>query len=141
MKIPYLSSEQVGNCLADGNCMGIEQWLNCKDLSGFRVICWIRIVREGIRSPGKWIVYYKQSLDHAVDGFFSIDDFQEVGDPDLPEGERLEFDTAEAALNHAVKLGARLDRFVPFGSMHLIYEIFVSSNPKPTKGIREWFVK
>jgi len=73
----YISPDAVVDYLKSPASNGLEQWIECRELNGFRVICWIRIVQESVRAPGKWAVYYKQSLDHAIDGLFNVDEFQE----------------------------------------------------------------
>lgn len=70
-----------------------------------------------------------------------LDEFLEIGDPDLPEGVRTSFGSPLEALQFAASAGAKADAFVVRGGLQEVYSAFVDAVGKPRFGIREWIVE
>ncbi|GAB2490187.1 hypothetical protein [Arenimonas alkanexedens] len=135
----FLTSSAAIESLKAPESGGVEQWVSCHESDGFRFISWIRIVQEKTSSPGKWTVYQKTSLDVGNEDFIDLDEFEEVGDPDEPEGKRYLCDSVEQALSLASSLGADQGRYVGYGELQFVYRDFFLANGPPKRGAEDWF--
>jgi len=143
MSYAYLCPAELDRHLQDSPNVGVEQWLGHYervDLPGFRFIRWLRLVRESDqRHADEWCVYEKNHLDMGSEKFVNMDEFEEVGDPDEPEGKRSVFPSLQEALRFASSLGAVDGKYVKVHQIPFIYREFILSEGKPSKGINEWF--
>lgn len=138
MSAKLTSRNEAIQFLKLGSRNAIEQWLKVHEDDGFRFINWIRIVQE---SGGVWCVYNKNVLDIGSINFSDLDEFEEIGDPDAPEGERFQFDDIGEAMDFSETLGAKEDQFVPRGGIQSIYLDFVRKAGVARKGVRDWFTQ
>lgn len=130
--------ERVFGVLKGGRGAAVEQWISCNESGGFRFIRWVRIAAE---AGQVWAVYDKVVLDSGAPDFFDIDEFQEVRDPDEPEGQRFEFGSPEAGVAFAIdKLGADPHEFVSRGGLQGIYLDFLTLMGPPKKGLTDWLL-
>jgi len=139
MRHNFLEPSGVLRYLNEPENVGVEQWISWHERDGFRFIFWVRIVQERQQDSEGWCLYEKNSLDVGNETYVDMDEFEEVGDPDEPEGKRFVFESAESAFAHAEEVGARTDRFTIVGGIQYIYRDFYRENGPPKKGAKQWF--
>lgn len=140
MNVEFQSKDAVSEYLEAPSNLGVEQWLSSCENNGFRFIRWIRIVKEVFPDHSEWCLYECNSLDEGNESYIDIDEFEDVGDPDEPEGKRHTCASAEQALSVAASLGAADNRYVMVGGLQYIYRDFFLANGPPLRGAKDWFI-
>ena len=84
----------------------VAQWLGHVDEAHYTIIKWLTVGKNG----SQYYVLYQESLDDGDEEFCDIVEFSPV-DPDADE--EASFDSAEDAVNFAIKQhSASIDKFV-----------------------------
>ena len=129
----FLSRTAAEAHLGQGGAL--QQWLRVVEEDGFRFIHWLQV--EPVDSG--WTVFSKVCLDAGDPTHRDMTEFASIGDPDQPEGALFACATTDEVMATCLGLGGKLERFVPFCEIQVLYDAYVSAHGYAERSAREYF--